>query len=184
MPRTNTRFDARVTQRLKALEGVPLAGFRRRAQAFLVDMAVVLVLFVALELPDALREARATGHNVVVRFEPFKSLTGVAVVLAYFGLATWLGNGRTLGKRLLGVRVVSLTHERITLWQAVERALGYGASALEAGFGFLQVFVHPNRRAVHDRIAETIVVAEPRGGAAVPPEPAVADAAPGSGPPA
>jgi len=30
--------------------------------------------------------------------------------------------------------------------------------ALEGGFGFLQYFIHPNRRTVHDRIAETIVV--------------------------
>jgi uncharacterized RDD family membrane protein YckC len=46
------------------------------------------------------------------------------------------------------------------MWHSVERALGYGASALEAGFGFLQYFIHPNRRTVHDRIAETIVVKE------------------------
>jgi uncharacterized RDD family membrane protein YckC len=67
----------------------------------------------------------------------------------------------TLGKKLMRIRVVSLTHERITFWQSAERALGYGASALEAGFGFLQYFLYPNHRCVHDRIAETIVIAEP-----------------------
>jgi len=56
--------------------------------------------------------------------------------------------------------VVSLVGERITLWQSVERALGYGASMLEAGTGFLQYFTHHNRCCVHDRIAETIVVSE------------------------
>ena len=30
--------------------------------------------------------------------------------------------------------------------------------SLEAGFGFLQYFKHPNHQTVHDRIAETIVV--------------------------
>jgi uncharacterized RDD family membrane protein YckC len=49
-------------------------------------------------------------------------------------------------------------HRRMTLWHSFERALGYGASALELGFGFFQYFIHPNRRTVHDRIAETIVV--------------------------
>jgi len=58
--------------------------------------------------------------------------------------------------------VVSLVHERLGFWQALERALGYGASALEFGFGFVQYFIHPNRRTLHDRIAETIVVADPR----------------------
>ncbi len=42
------------------------------------------------------------------------------------------------------------------------QALGYGASALEGGFGFIQFFLHHNRQCVHDRIAETIVVKEQR----------------------
>jgi uncharacterized RDD family membrane protein YckC len=40
--------------------------------------------------------------------------------------------------------------------------LGYGASTLELGFGFIQYFIHPNRQTVHDRIAETIVIDERR----------------------
>lgn len=74
----------------------------------------------------------------------------------YFGLATYFGKGRTPGKRIMKIRVVSLVHDRLSLWHSIERALGYAASALE--FGFMQYFVHPNRRTVHDRIAETIVV--------------------------
>jgi uncharacterized RDD family membrane protein YckC len=58
------------------------------------------------------------------------------------------------------IRVVSLVHHRITFWQAMKRALGYGASILEGGFGFFQYFTNPNRCCVHDRIAETIVVKE------------------------
>jgi hypothetical protein len=54
--------------------------------------------------------------------------------------------------------VVSLVHERLTLWHCMERTLGYSASSLEGGFGFLQYFKHPNCQTVHDRIAETIVV--------------------------
>jgi len=42
----------------------------------------------------------------------------------------------------------------------VERALGYSASTLEAGFGFFQFFTARNRQCVHDRIAETIVVVD------------------------
>jgi hypothetical protein len=43
----------------------------------------------------------------------------------------------------------------------MERALGYGASALEGGFGFIQYFFYKNHTCTHDRIAETIVVQEP-----------------------
>lgn len=153
-------FDARETARLRALEGVPLASFRRRAAALALDLVVVLAVVIAVGLPPALREARETGKNVTVHFDPFRSLTGVIATVLYIGIAGWLWPGRTPGKRLLGIRFVSLTGERITLWQSVERALGYGASALEGGFGFVQYFIHPNRRTVHDRIAETIVVQE------------------------
>jgi uncharacterized RDD family membrane protein YckC len=94
------RFAAHETDRERALEGSPLAGFRARGIAFVVDFL------------------------------------------------------------LMRIRVVSLTHPRLTLWQSIERALGYGASFLEGGFGFLQYFLEPNRQTVHDRIAHTIVVAE------------------------
>jgi uncharacterized RDD family membrane protein YckC len=76
----------------------------------------------------------------------------------YFGLFVWRTNGLTPGKRLLGIRVASLNSGRLSLWQSIERSLGYGASALEGGFGFLQYFTNHNHGCVHDRTAETIVV--------------------------
>ena len=84
----------------------------------------------------------------------------VVYLTLFIGFSNFLGNGRTLGKRIAGIRAVSLVHPKLGLWHSFERALGYGASALELGFGFIQYFLHPNRRTVHDRIAETIVVRE------------------------
>ena len=63
---------------------------------------------------------------------------------------------------MTGIRVMSLAHHRLSLWHSIERSLGYGDSALEFGFGFMQYFLNPNRRTVHDRIGETIVIREPR----------------------
>lgn len=79
-------------------------------------------------------------------------------LVLYFGLFLRFANGLTPGNRLLGIQVVSLTHDRLSFWQSVERALGYGASALEGGFGFFQYFLNPNHQCAHDRLAETIVV--------------------------
>jgi predicted esterase YcpF (UPF0227 family) len=36
--------------------------------------------------------------------------------------------------------------------------LGYYASVLEFGFGFIQALWNPNRMALHDKIGETIVI--------------------------
>ena len=39
-----------------------------------------------------------------------------------------------------------------------KRSLGYIASTLEAGLGFLQVFWNPNKMTLHDKIGETVVI--------------------------
>ncbi len=170
------RFNPHETARVDSLAGAPLATFRQRLIAYSIDGLIVLILNVLLVayLNHLIHDVwhinedfyhSASGHTSTnIRFEPerFKDLIEVFWVLTYFGLSVWWTNGLTLGKRLMRIRVVSLTHERITLWQSSERALGYGASALEAGFGFFQYFIYPNHTCVHDRIAETIVVQEPK----------------------
>src|SRR5512140_803620 len=155
------RFRAHESDRIKSLEGARLASFRARAGAFALDILLVVAGYVAVGLPAALKH-REPGGRLVVHFQPFHGLSGLFALVVYFGVVTWLWHGRTPGKRLFGIRVVSTSHENLSFWHSVERALGYGASALEGGFGFLQFFIPPNRRTVHDRIAETIVVNEKR----------------------
>ena len=183
-PTEIAHYDAHETARMHAVHGAALAPFQRRAAAFLLDLAfgsmlAMLLVFVLLRLttgtPQVKFRARMQptqgeppaaqpGRTIQLRF--FNNPASVGWWVLYFGLATYVGNGRTPGKRLMRIRVVSLVHERLSLWHSFERALGYGASLLEFGFGFLQYFIHPNRRTVHDRIADTIVVYEPRAGQA------------------
>lgn len=161
-----SRYSANETERMRALAGVELAPFHRRAVAIGLDLVIGGLLFAALSLAilfirtGTIASPGAAGApgDISVSLDFFETWYGVLWWVVYFGLATYLGNGQTPGKRVAGIRVVSLIHERLSLWHSVERALGYGASALEFGFGFAQYFVHPNRRTVHDRIAETIVV--------------------------
>lgn len=141
------------------LQGVQLASFRSRAFAFFLD-AMIVVLLLTLPGVWAMFQGPRTGP-LSLSFE-FGGLASVALAVSYFGLSTYLGKGRTVGKYLCGIRVVSVIHSHMSLWHSVERALGYAASSLEAGFGFFQFFTHPNRQTVHDRIAETIVVVSPR----------------------
>ena len=152
-------FDPHGTARMDSLAGLPLASFSERLAAFIIDLLVVLFVFVPVQVARQYIEMGAAHHpvHIAVKFS-FHELEDLAFFVVYAGLSVWWTNGQTLGKRLLRIRVVSLLRPRITLWTATERALGYGASALEAGFGFLQYFLYRNRQCVHDRIAETIVV--------------------------
>lgn len=155
----NDTFQALTVERQASLQGVVLATFRARAAAFIIDSAILAAVLMA---PSLWRQLAApVDERFRLSFE-FGGLTSVVIAIAYFALSTYLSNGYTLGKWVLRIRVVSLHHERISLWHAVERALGYAASFLEAGFGFLQYFIHPNHQTVHDRIAETVVVAVKR----------------------
>ena len=139
------------------LQGIGLASFRARALAFLVDGLLVVLLTWALGFVTWTRPVASASGGISFTFD-IGDASGAVMLLVYFSLWTWLTNGWTPGKMLAGVRVVSLHEERISLWHSFERALGYAASTLEAGFGFFQYFTHPNRQTVHDRIAETIVV--------------------------
>jgi len=140
------------------LTGVELASFWRRAAALGIDFVAIVVIFLAIAVPLAMWWEKARHVSVNLDFKPFENWYSTVSPVIYFALAVWITNGRTLGKWLTGIRIVSLAHERISFWHSLERALGYGASLLEAGSGFFQYLVHPARQTVHDRIAETIVV--------------------------
>lgn len=162
-------FRAHETAWLMELDGIELADFWQRALAFAIDILIALcvLLFVLAVIGYGIWIWRSThGHpehySVDINGETFwqKLLTETLVPVTYFGITTFYGEGRSPGKRLLRIRVVSLVHRHLTLWHSIERALGYAAAALEFGFGFAQFFTHPYRRTVQDRIAETIVVKE------------------------
>ena len=147
-----------------ALEGVPLASFGRRASAIIIDFVAVFALAALVAQPvGALWERTHPGTHlkIVLAFGPGANWYSIAAVATYFTLSVFATNGLTLGKRLCGIRVVSTVHERISLWHALERALGYVVSAGELGLGFVQYFTTSNCRTTHDRIAQTIVVRTP-----------------------
>lgn len=76
----------------------------------------------------------------------------------YFTVAMTLTNGFTVGKKLLGIRVIRLDGEPLTWWASFERAGGYVAGIATGLLGFAQVFWDPNRQCVHDKIGSTVVV--------------------------
>ena len=162
MPQTLTKtryFHAHETARFDELNGLPLASFKKRALAIGIDACLLLLFKLVFGLIGHHHKqgADATGwtHWIEEGVEEAKNLLESVF---YFAIAIKLGKGQTPGKWLMGIRVLSLTHQAMGWWQSIERALGYGASLLEGGFGFVQYFMNRNRMCVHDRIAETIVV--------------------------
>ncbi len=91
-------------------------------------------------------------------------LVFLAVIeVGYYWVPTALW-GQTLGKRLLGIKVVDAEGEPPGWGRAAMRELvGKFLSGLSLGLGFLVALFHPKRRALHDLVGGTWVVAVRRG---------------------
>jgi uncharacterized RDD family membrane protein YckC len=177
MRRTLALYHGHESARMAELEGQPLASFLARAVAFFIDMVIASMSFVVPAILGAMVAVKMgwVQHNVHITFDPFHHEHWESLIwyVVFIGASNYIGNGATIGKKILRIRAVSLVHHRLSLWHSVERALGYGASALEAFFGFFQYFLDPNHQTVHDRIAKTIVVSERRRTVPAPAEPAL-----------
>jgi uncharacterized RDD family membrane protein YckC len=78
----------------------------------------------------------------------------------YFTIALTLTGGQTVGKKMMGLRVLRLDGEPLTWWSSFERAGGYVAGIATGTLGFVQVFWDSNRQCVHDKIVGTVVVVD------------------------
>jgi uncharacterized RDD family membrane protein YckC len=129
------------------------AGFGIRFLAFLVDEMIlgipVLLGGLAWMTSFALRPSTSLASGALSLYSLF--------CLFYF-VYFWGARGATPGKSLLGLTVVTDSGESpIGYGRAFLRLLGYGASSLLMGLGFLLIAFSPDRRALHDRIAGTRV---------------------------
>jgi len=78
--------------------------------------------------------------------------------IAYFTLLPTWWRGQTVGKRLFGLRVMHLTGRPLGMMDSFSRYGGYAAGLATGGIGLLQVLWDPNRQAVQDKLAHTVVI--------------------------
>ncbi len=90
------------------------------------------------------------------RLSPMVSFAAIGIVLS--SLVTWLSSGRSPGKWLFAIRTVKLDGTPLTFADAFSRAGGYTASLSTLGMGFVSALRDPNRQALHDRVARTVVI--------------------------
>jgi uncharacterized RDD family membrane protein YckC len=155
LKKTRRRYQVHANARADSLNGLLLATFWQRLLGYFLDLLIAVVIWAPLEYSWRHFLLHETDIHAVWDFhEP----GNIVVMVLYWGLANYLGNGQTPGKWVARIRIVSTTSERMGLWQSVERGLGYGAAVLELGLGFLQFFWDPKRMCAQDRLAETIVI--------------------------
>ena len=154
--------------------GPPPAGFWVRALAALIDLTIFgLVQFsfgflAALAWGPAVEEELALQSAVAF----FTLLFTLAYSVVLHALA-----GQTIGKLLVGIRVVTVEGARVPAGTALLRYLAYYVSLAPFGLGFLMAALRADRRALHDLLAGTRVERLPPERPAAPP----ATSAPPSG---
>lgn len=81
-----------------------------------------------------------------------------AFFVGWFTLWLRLTRGRSPGKALFRMKVVRLDGKPLRWWDSFSRAGGYSASTATLLLGFAEAIWHPNRQAMHDKIAGTVVL--------------------------
>src|SRR5471030_2499711 len=123
------KFSARETEWMLELDGIPLAGFWRRAFAFAIDWFFVWIIMTVLVSTFTLGYMAVThqrlnftgsgelthSQEAIEKLAPWLKKKGESKAPAliedivgpvlYFGLLLWKGKGRTPGKRLMKIRV-------------------------------------------------------------------------------
>lgn len=152
---------------LDSLEG-EYAGFSSRFIAFLLDTILVNVIIIAV----------AVGAQWILSFFTFGgyfsdgerlSDSGQVALTLVVGVTTftmfnlypiffWMLTGQTIGKGIMGLRVVQIHGKPVTFRVALLRLVGYYLSALFLFLGFFWILIDDKRRGWHDKLAGTCVI--------------------------
>ncbi len=130
------------------------AGFWIRTVALVVDGAVILLAqfslgFIAGRLWGAAIEDAWEFQSSVLLFTLLFAGSYATVLHALYG--------RTLGKAVVGIRVVLEDGAPVPIGAALLRWIAYWISLAPCGFGFVMAALRADKRALHDLIAGTRV---------------------------
>ena len=133
------------------------ASFWRRFLAVVLDGIIVSIpanIFAAI-LGSGLIVTGGGGVH-------FRSGSGLHTIffIVYEALLIAYWNGQTIGKKAMGIRVVSAGGAPVPVGMAFARAVMKIVSGMVLLLGYLWMLWDPNRQTWHDKVAQTYVVCE------------------------
>lgn len=126
------------------------AGFFPRLVAYIIDAVILVVIYVVLGLVFGLVLGADTGSLL-------GSLVGAIVGIVYI-VYFWTTTGQTPGKKMMGLKVVTMDGGMLTTGGAITRLVGYAISSAVFELGFLWILFDKDKQGWHDKIAKTYVV--------------------------
>jgi uncharacterized RDD family membrane protein YckC len=141
--------------------GPPYAGLVTRAIAFAIDAAVInaaaLLVAAVIALASTVLYIPPDAKTVIL------AVGGAAYVVwsAGYLISLWATTGRTLGNRLMYIRVVPTKGGKLGYWRAFRRLVGLVIAVIPLMLGLIGILVNDRRRGLQDRFADTVVVHDP-----------------------
>jgi uncharacterized RDD family membrane protein YckC len=133
------------------------AGFVTRLLALVIDLLLIMgFTIVVTAVARFIGDVLPLGQYSLLIISISTLLINIVGILAYELVLVTLA-GQTIGKRIMGVRIVSADGGRVKLGQAVRRLIGWLLS-LPLLWGFLIALLDDRRRAFDDMFARTLVV--------------------------
>lgn len=132
---------------------VAYGGFWRRVAAALVDGALMAAIFFLALASGVLNGSDGAGALLVLFV-----LAGPLVYHVAFEASSYTGSP---GKRLMGLRVLDLTGQRLGLGSAFLRNVAKLLSGLLGYVGFAAVGFTSRKQGLHDLLARAVVVRDP-----------------------
>lgn len=146
------------------LMGIVYGGVTARFLAVMLDGVFVLIfsmlLFVPLFLITMLANVLIAPLLVWMGAIMIPSFGALYLIVSWFYFATMESGprGATYGKRFFRLRVINESGEAIGFARASVRFAAKFLSAMPFMLGFLMAFVTRRKQALHDLLAETLVI--------------------------
>lgn len=144
------------------------AGLGSRAAAFIIDQMIIFILHIILLFALLFSVELFDIFDYVYLYLSNYFLLAIFIILifiiqfGYFIILEFKTGGRTIGKRLVGIRVVQDNGHSITFLSSFIRNTVRLIDALPVGYfiGLVMIFAHAKHKRLGDIAAGTIVVHE------------------------
>lgn len=146
---------------------LPLAGLQLRIVAFILDAMVLAACFMLFAAVAVFQLLLLSDFGEAEEIPDPAFYAAVGIVLSYllfaplYFIVLWAWRGQTVGMMAVHIRVEAREGGRLSPGRAAVRLLGYLASILSLGAGVAMALFDPQRRALHDRMADSVVVELP-----------------------
>lgn len=139
-------------------------GFWVRVAASIIDGIIITVpmsvLFIIYSFITAPEEGTATDEEMVTMLLGYTVIYIIALVgiALYYILTTASKMQGTVGKKIMGLKVVDLNGNRLTFGRATGRYFATILSGMIFNIGYLMAAFTEKKQTLHDMIASTLVV--------------------------